>query len=229
MGYHMNDFAGRVARYRQELAELTDLYDAAVEALEKFKGSNGYQPELDKLNANWKRELDALRAEHRPLLVAPLAAMRAEVEKRMGALKLPTAEQIVLLQVLQMRTSVPRSELDRAAKMLEGCPTGLAVLDDIAEKSGHRRGYSDGPDPDRVLQQIGQMESNVGWFLSAERHNAQYVPGNRENPGQNDSFDDIRRIQLTRDFQTAEDCCRVFGTIPSDQMTAFESLVEVQA
>lgn len=230
MGYHMNDFAGRVARYRQELAELTDLYDAAVEALEKFKGSNGYQPELDKLNANWKRELDALRAEHRPLLVAPLAAMREEVAKKQGDLVVPDQRQLVMLQILNMKSTVSRSELDRAAAALQGCPMGLSVLDDLAVKHElHGCHYNDGPDPDRVLQQLDQMESNVGWFLSAERHNAQYVPGNRENPGQNDSFDDIRRIQLTRDFQTAEDCCRVFGTIPTDKVGEFESLVEIQA
>ena len=230
MGYHMNDFAGRVARYRQELAEITGAYDKAVQSLDDFKDSASYPAKLGALKAAHTAALDALRAEHRPLLTKPLADMRAEVAKKQGALKLPTAEQIVLLQVLQMRTSVPKSELDRAAKMLEGCPTGLAVLDDIAEKSGHHGcHYNDAPDPDAALQYIDQMESRLSWFLSAERHNAQYVPGNRENPGQNDSFDDIRRIQLTRDFQTAEDCCRVFGVIPSDQMAAFESLVEVQA
>lgn len=230
MGFNMSNFAARVARYRQELAELTDLYDAAVAALEKFKGSNGYQPELDKLNANWKRELDALRAEHRPLLVAPLAAMRAEVEKRMGDLVVPDQRQLVMLQILNMKSTVSRSELDRAAASMQGCPLALSVLDDLAVKHEiHGCHYNDGPDPDRVLQQLDQMESNVGWFLSAERHNAQYVPGNRENPGQNDSFDDIRRIQLTRDFQTAEDCCRVFGTIPTDKVGEFESLVEIQA
>lgn len=229
MGFNMSNFAARVARYRQELAELTDLHDAAVEALEKFKGSNGYQSELDKLNANWKRELDALRAEHRPLLVAPLAAMREEVAKKQGDLVVPDQRQLVLLQVLGMKSTVSRSELDRAAAALQGCPMGLSVLDDLAEKHKiHGCHYNAGPDPDAALQYIDQMENRLSWFLSAERHNAQYVPGNRENPGQNDSFDDIRRIQLTRDFQTAEDCCRVFGVIPSDQMAAFESLVEVQ-
>ena len=227
MGFNMSNFAARVARYRQELAELTDLYDAAVEALEKFKGSNGYQPELDKLNANWKRELDALRAEHRPLLVAPLAAMREEVAKRMGDLVVPDQRQLVMLQILNMKSTVSRSELDRAAAALQGCPLALSVLDDLAVKHEiHGCHYNDGPDPDRVLQQLDQMEINLGWFLSAERHNAKYVPGNRENPGQNDTFEDIRRIQLTRDFQTAEDCCRVFGAIPTDQVDAFESMVE---
>lgn len=230
MGYHMNDFAGRVARYRQELAELTDLHDAAVEALEKFKGSNGYQPELDKLNANWKRELDALRAEHRPLLVAPLAAMRAEVEKRMGDLVVPDQRQLVMLQILNMKSTVSRSELDRAAASMQGCPLALSVLDDLAVKHGHHGcHYNDAPNPDAVLQQLDQMERNVGYFLSAERHNAKRIPSTFETVGQNDSLDDIKRAQLTRDFQTAEDCCRVFGTIPTDKVGEFESLVEIQA
>lgn len=230
MGYHMNDFAGRVARYRQELAALADARDAAVADLEQFRDSAAYTSKVAEIDAAHKVALDALRAEHRPLLTKPLADMRAEVEKKQGDLVVPDQRQLVMLQVLGMKSTVSRSELDRAAAALQGCPLGLSVLDDLAEKHGHHGcHYNDGPDPDRVLQQIDQMESNVGWFLSAERHNAQYVPGNRENPGQNDSFDDIRRIQLTRDFQTAEDCCRVFGTIPTDQMDAFESLVEVQA
>lgn len=221
MGYHMNDFAGRVARYRQELAEITGAYDKAVQSLDDFKDSASYPAKLGALKAAHTAALDALRIEHRPLLVAPLASMRKEVEKRMGALKLPTAEQIVLLQVLQMRTSVPKSELDRAAKMLEGCPTGLAVLDDIAEKSGHRRGYSDGPDPDRVLQQIDQMETAVGWMLSAERHDLKHLPG--QTP------DDIRRTTLIQEHASAADVARRFGSIPTDELEGFESMVEVQA
>lgn len=221
MGFNMSDFAGRVARYRQELAEITGAHDKAVQSLDDFKDSASYPAKLGALKAAHTAALDALRIEHRPLLVAPLASMRKEVEKRMGALKLPTAEQIVLLQVLQMRTSVPKHELDRAAKMLEGCPTGLAVLDDIAEKSGHRRGYSDGPDPDRVLQQIDQMETAVGWMLSAERHDLKHLPG--QTP------EDIRRTTLIQEHATAADCVRRFGSIPTDELEGFESMVEIQA
>lgn len=230
MGYHMDTFAGRVARYRQELAALADARDAAVADLEQFRDSAAYTSKVAEIDAAHKVALDALRAEHRPLLTKPLADMREEVAKKQGDLVVPDQRQLVLLQVLGMKSTVSRSELDRAAAALQGCPMGLSVLDDLAEKHGHHGcHYNDAPDPDAALQYIDQMESRLSWFLSAERHNAQYVPGNRENPGQNDSFDDIRRIQLTRDFQTAEDCCRVFGVIPSDQMAAFESLVEVQA
>ena len=221
MGFNMDTFAGRVARYRQELAEITGAHDKAVQSLDDFKDSASYPAKLGALKAAHTAALDALRIEHRPLLVAPLASMRKEVEKRMGALKLPTAEQIVLLQVLQMRTSVPKSELDRAAKMLEGCPTGLAVLDDIAEKSGHRRGYSNGPDPDRVLQQIDRMENAVGWMLSAERHDLKHLPG--QTP------EGIRRTTLIQEHATAADVARRFGTIPTDELEGFESMVEVQA
>lgn len=230
MGYHMNDFAGRVARYRQELAVLADARDAAVADLEQFRDSAAYTSKVAEIDAAHKVALDALRAEHRPLLVAPLAAMREEVAKKQGDLVVPDQRQLVMLQILNMKSTVSRSELDRAAAALQGCPMGLSVLDDLAEKHGHHGcHYNDAPDPDAALQYIDQMENRLSWFLSAERHNAQYVPGNRENPGQNDSLDDIKRAQLTRDFQTAEDCCRVFGVIPSDQMAAFESLVEVQA
>lgn len=230
MGYNMSNFAGRVARYRQELAVLADARDAAVADLEQFRDSAAYTSKVAAIDAAHKVALDALRAEHRPLLVAPLAAMREEVAKKQGDLVVPDQRQLVMLQILNMKSTVSRSELDRAAAALQGCPMGLSVLDDLAEKHGHHGcHYNDAPDPDAALQYIDQMENRLSWFLSAERHNAQYVPGNRENPGQNDSFDDIRRIQLTRDFQTAEDCCRVFGVIPSDQMAAFESLVEIQA
>ena len=221
MGFNMDTFAGRVARYRQELAALVDARDAAVADLEQFRDSAAYTSKVAEIDAAHKVALDALRAEHRPLLTKPLADMRAEVAKRMGALKLPTAEQIVLLQVLQMRTSVPKSELDRAAKMLEGCPMGLSVLDDLAEKHGHRRGYSAGPDPDRVLQQIDQMETAVGWMLSAERHDLKHLPG--QTP------EDIRRTTLIQEHATAADCVHRFGSVPTDELEGFESMVEVQA
>lgn len=227
MGYHMNTFAARVARYRKELAALADARDAAVADLEQFRDSAAYSSKVAEIDAAHRVALDALRAEHRPLLTKPLEDMRAEVAKKQGDLVVPDQQQLVMLQILNMKSVVTKTELDRAAASMQGCPLALSVLDDLAAKHDiHGCRYNDGPDPDRVLQQLDQMGNNVGWFLSAERHNAQYVPGNRENPGQNDSFEDIRRIQLTRDFQTAEDCCRVFGTIPTDQVDAFESMVE---
>lgn len=222
MGYNMNDFAGRVARYRQELAEITGAYDKAVQSLDDFKDSASYPAKLGALKAAHTAALDALRAEHRPLLVAPLAAMREEVAKKQGDLVVPDQRQLVLLQVLGMKSTVSRSELDRAAAAMQGCPMGLSVLDDLAEKHEiHGCHYNDGPDPDRVLQQIDQMETAVGWMLSAERHDLKYLPG--QTP------EDIRRTTLIQEHATAADVARRFGGVPTDELEGFESMVEIQA
>lgn len=222
MGFNMDTFAGRVARYRQELAALVDARDAAVADLEQFRDSAAYTSKVAEIDAAHKVALDALRAEHRPLLTKPLADMRAEVAKKQGDLVVPDQRQLVLLQVLGMKSTVSRSELDRAAAALQGCPMGLSVLDDLAEKHEiHGCHYNDGPDPDRVLQQIDQMETAVGWMLSAERHDLKHLPG--QTP------EDIRRTTLIQEHATAADVARRFGSIPTDELEGFESMVEVQA
>lgn len=227
MGQNMLKFAARVDRYRQELAEITERYDRAEKELDKFRGSEGYTTEISRLKAERKQALDVIRVEHRPLLMQPLEAMRGEVEKKSRKLNLPSSEQMILLQLFQMRSNVTKAELDRAASSMQDCPAGLAVLEDIGKKCGHIGcHYTDGFDPDSALEYVGVMEANVGYLLSAERHNATYIPGNVMQPGQNNSPDDIRRIQLTRDFQGTEDCCRVFGCIASDRMSDFERIVE---
>ncbi|MEY8388567.1 hypothetical protein AALC17_14980 [Oscillospiraceae bacterium 38-13] len=46
----------------------------------------------------------------------------------------PAPEQAALLNVLQMRKSVRRDELDQSVRQMEGCPTALVVLADLADK-----------------------------------------------------------------------------------------------
>ncbi len=46
----------------------------------------------------------------------------------------PTTEQTALLGVLQMRQSLGKDELERAAQQMDGCSVALAVLDDLAQK-----------------------------------------------------------------------------------------------
>ena len=60
------------------------------------------------------------------------AKMRDSVSRR--PLVAPATEQTALLSVLQMRQSLEKDELERAAQQMGGCPVGLAVLDDLAQK-----------------------------------------------------------------------------------------------
>ena len=55
------------------------------------------------------------------------AKMRDSVSRR--PLVAPATEQTALLSVLQMRQSLEKDELERAAQQMGGCPVALAVLD----------------------------------------------------------------------------------------------------
>ena len=60
------------------------------------------------------------------------AQMREAINRR--PLVPPTPEQAALLSVLQMRESLDKDELARAAQQMAGCSAALAVLDDLARK-----------------------------------------------------------------------------------------------
>lgn len=112
--------------------EISTEYDATARRMEAFKGSEGYTREIQAAAQKRDSDIMALRASCTEQFRRTAAAMRDALKRR--PLVPPTPEQAALLTVLQMRQSVSRDELDRAALQLEGCPAALAVLADLAEK-----------------------------------------------------------------------------------------------
>lgn len=121
-----------VAGFIEDMAEISATYDKAVKRLEAFKGSAGYDQGIKEAHAKMETDVRQMRETY-------LAQFREATEKmRLSAnsrpFVAPTPEQAALLSVLQMRTSLGRDELERAARQMDGCPIALSVLDDLAKK-----------------------------------------------------------------------------------------------
>ena len=103
-----------------------------IKAHERFKGSEGYNK--DKAAAAQKRQQadDAARKAAAEKIDACIKQMRENIGKM--ALAAPTAEMVNILQILNMKTSMTKGELDAAAQAMNGNSLALSALNDIADK-----------------------------------------------------------------------------------------------
>lgn len=121
-----------VAGFIEDMAEISANYDKAVKRLEPFKGSDGYNQGMQEAQAQREDSVRQMRETYLKQFREVAAKMRDSVSRR--PLVAPATEQTALLSVLQMRQSLEKDELERAAQQMGGCPVALAVLDDLAQK-----------------------------------------------------------------------------------------------
>lgn len=121
-----------VAGFIEDMAEISATYDKAVKRLEAFKGSTGYDQGVKEARAKMETDARKMRETYLAQFRDTTEKMREAVSNR--PLVAPTPEQAALLSVLQMRASLSRDELERAARQMDGCPIALSVLDDLAKK-----------------------------------------------------------------------------------------------
>lgn len=107
-------------------------YLSFLKRQERFKGSEGYNKDKAAAAAKRQQADDAARKEAAEKIDACIKQMRENVGKM--ALVPPTAEQVNILQVLNMRTSMTRQQLDMAAQAMDGNSLCLSALNDIADK-----------------------------------------------------------------------------------------------
>lgn len=119
-----------VAGFIEDMTEINANYDKAVKRLEPFKGSDGYNQGMQEAQAQREASVRQMRETYVKQFREVPAKMRDSVSHR--PLIAPTTEQTALLGVLQMRQSLGKDELERAAQQMDGCSVALAVLDDLA-------------------------------------------------------------------------------------------------
>ena len=121
-----------VAGFIEDMAEIAATYDRAVKRLEPFKGSSGYKMEMQKAQAERDSSVQRMRETYLKQFRDVAGKMREAIDNR--PLTPPTPEQAALLSILQMRESLNKDEVVRAAQQMAGCPAALSVLDDLAKR-----------------------------------------------------------------------------------------------
>lgn len=146
-----------IAGFIEDMIEINGKYDKAVKRLEPFKGSEGYTRGMQTAQAHRDADVRQMRETYLKQFRETAEKMREAVNSR--PLVAPTPEQAALLSVLQMRQSLGRDELERAAHQMDGCSVALSVLDDLAQKHkiyGVR--FNQEPTADELRQTIGTLE-----------------------------------------------------------------------
>lgn len=124
----------KMKAFQDKRAELTDAHDKKVKALERFKGSKGYEEDLKKENERFETELTALRDEYRPGLLTVFGGMMDAIGKR--SVSAPTNDQVNLLNVLKMKKRVTLEECQRTAEAVKDNPIAVSVVTEIAHDHG---------------------------------------------------------------------------------------------
>ena len=147
-----------VTDFITDVQEAANEFETTAQRLERYKGSSGYDQQLADAQATRDAAVRSSRERRWAEFLQITEGMREAARNR--PLVPPTTEQAALLSVLQMRNHLSRGELERAAKQLDGCPLGLAVLDDLAEKHEAKgEPFCNEPDGDKITAKIMQLEA----------------------------------------------------------------------
>ena len=124
----------KMKAFQDKREELTEAHDKKVKSLERFKGSKGYEDELNEENEKYEADLKSLRDEYRPGLQAVFGGMMDAIGRR--SVSAPTSDQVNLLNVLKMKKKVTLEECQRTAEAVKDHPIAVSVVTEIAHDHG---------------------------------------------------------------------------------------------
>lgn len=125
--------------FQDKRTEIIGIYEAALQKLERFKGSQGYEDDVKGLQEKRDKDLTALIEEYRPGFQVVFGGMMDAIGRR--SVKAPTNDQINLLNVLKMKRKVTEEELRRTAEAVKDNPIAVSVVTEIAHDHGIMRNY----------------------------------------------------------------------------------------
>ena len=121
-----------VRNYRGKLRGIWGEYEKTVAKLERYRGSRGYDEEKTKAEKARDSAIAELQGEFLTRFGNVIDGMKeSALNMEMTA---PTQEQLAILSALKMREGLTADELRQAGRSLRGCPVGLAVIDELAQK-----------------------------------------------------------------------------------------------
>ena len=126
--------------FQDKRIEILDGYEKNLKALERFKGSQGYEEDVKKLNEALEADLSGLRDEYFPGFITIFGGMVDAIGRR--SVKAPTNEQLNLLQLLRMKKKVTLEELERTAEAVKDNPIAIGIITEISKENDFHRDFS---------------------------------------------------------------------------------------
>ena len=202
-----------VKDYRTMLRGFWVGFNARMVKLESHEGSKFYDEEKKKAEQERDAGILAEKKNAANRFNECLNAMRENaLSMKMVA---PTAEQLALLQLLQMREHLTKTDIELAANSLRECPAACDVLRELAKKHqivGAVIRDNAGESPEAILDHITSLKDSADKLLRLNKPDSRRE--RKLNTG--DPIEDLKQAQLFHidvEVNNKEDAMSFFGMV----------------
>lgn len=129
----------KAKQFQDKRVEIVEEYEKAFQALQRFKGSQGYEEDVESLQKKRDEALTALIEEYRPGFNTVFGGMMDAIGRR--SVSAPTNDQINLLNLLKLKKNVTLEECQRIAESVKDNPIAVSVVTEIAHDHGILQGF----------------------------------------------------------------------------------------
>lgn len=120
--------------YRVAVRAARDKYTRELKRLEPYMDSKQGEKDAETAKATFEGELEAARAVARPAFKAAIDGMKDHIAA--PDMRPPTAEQLAMLQALDMRDEIDAGEIEAAARLMGSNDLALRTLRDVLMRKG---------------------------------------------------------------------------------------------
>lgn len=203
--------------YRANLRKIWEDYDRTLQNLEPYKGSNGYNNDIQEAENTRKNDILALQSEYRNKFNEILQGMRKSAMSQ--PMIPPTTEQLSILQTLKMRNKISRDELTQASHTLNNCPLCLSVLDEIAQDNGYYGLHFGKESTSAIIKHIETLSDSANRICKLDKPDSKkeqiskasiYDPEHTHNA--------LFSFRVDKDITSEESAMSVFGEVNDFEM-----------
>lgn len=214
-------------KYRAGLREIWASFDQGMKELEPMKGSKHYIERCEELTTERDNAIHNLQTEFRNEFSLTIEGMRASATTRPA--NPPSADQLAILQALNMRQKVSIEDLEMAEQSMTGNDLALSTLQDIAVAKGvHYRIPT--TKKDLILQRIDSLADSASRLLKLEKPDSRrerLAAAHRNKYEHKQNYDStvFGVYWVDQDVSGEDEALNLFGGIAPDQIADFKEAV----
>lgn len=208
----------RALDFQKKRKEMKDSLKASVKKLEKYRGSEGYQVEVEKLNRQYESNIAELQAEYRKTFAAILDGMSDAIGSKPA--KAPTSEQLNLINMLRLKKKPTKSDCERVANSCIDNPMALSIITEIAAENGIHRNYTrlcPEMDNTRAAQIVDNLKDGIEDFVKYDSSRASRAAQQYYRINQGIETELVER----RMFNDKEGCFSALCALDREDLSAF--------
>ena len=220
-------FYNRALEYQNKRNAAIAEYDGTMKKIASAKGSEFYDDAAREARDKKAAALSALKSEYTPMFNDIFSDMEAKNSSR--GLKAPTAEELSIIQLLKLKKSVSKADLDAAAVSLKNNSSCLTILSEMARESGIFASYDNyGGNREMSIEAAGNaidaLRSSTADFLSHTTTRAARLYVQHRGYAYGDA--DNQELPARPNFSDKAGCFAEIGGMNEGELAAFEAAVD---